>query len=262
MAVKTITEILNGVTVFGGYTVIGEGGTNGKARFALCKCACGSIRKVAADKLRAGRSTCCYECAKLSPKRSISATKHGMSKSPEYSAWQSMIQRCTNSKSENYPLYGGRGISVCERWLKSFDNFISDMGPAGGLTLDRIDVNGDYEPSNCRWASRIVQQSNRRRTLLVDVGGVMVASSILARASGISAATFASRIAHGMSVDAAMSKPVENRRPIHIVDGVQLTASNIFEKYGIPRGRLNYNLRKGMSAQQVVDMYRRNRKYG
>jgi hypothetical protein len=82
----------------------------------------------------------------------------------EYAAWGAMIQRCTNPKHPRFKYYGARGISVCDRWRHSFQNFIDDMGfkPTPELTLDRIDTDGDYEPSNCRWATWAVQRSNRR----------------------------------------------------------------------------------------------------
>jgi hypothetical protein len=89
--------------------------------------------------------------------------KHNMSKNLEYAAWKSMKARCYNRKKGNYNKYGGRGIYVCDRWLNNFENFFSDMGPKPNknYTLDRINNNGNYEPSNCRWATRSGQSQNQ-----------------------------------------------------------------------------------------------------
>jgi hypothetical protein len=92
------------------------------------------------------------------------ATKHGGVGTPEYTLWKNIIGRCTNPNSTAWQYYGGRGIKVCDRWLKSFTDFLSDVGyrPSSDLTLDRINNNGHYEPNNVRWATRLQQIHNRR----------------------------------------------------------------------------------------------------
>lgn len=91
---------------------------------------------------------------------------HGKSRTPEYTAWIAMIGRCTKPEYHNYEDYGGRGIKVCQRWLSSFEDFLSDTGnrPSNKYSIDRIDVDGDYEPKNCRWATRELQGTNKRQS--------------------------------------------------------------------------------------------------
>lgn len=91
----------------------------------------------------------------------------------ERTAWRRMIQRCTNPKDKNYKTYGGRGIKVCDRWMKSFDTFFEDIGsaPSEDLTIDRINNNGNYEPNNCRWATRKQQSNNKRDNVIIRFNG-------------------------------------------------------------------------------------------
>ena len=99
--------------------------------------------------------------------------KHGLSKTKEYDAWCHMKSRCYSESYYLFKEYGGRGVTVCERWISSFENFIADVGmaPSASHTLDRIDSNGKYEPSNVRWADWKTQQRNRRNNRLVEISG-------------------------------------------------------------------------------------------
>jgi hypothetical protein len=129
------------------------------------------------------------------------------SRTPTYVSWASIAPRCGNPNHPAYPRYGGRGITVCERWA-SFENFLADMGerPAG-LSLDRIDNNGNYEPGNCRWATPKEQSSNREGTRLIAWQGETLCVKEWSRRTGVSNATILCRLARGLPPERVFERP-------------------------------------------------------
>lgn len=138
---------------------------------------------------------------------------HGMSGSPEYNSWLSMRHRCESPSHRAYSHYGGRGITVCERWRQSFATFFADMGPRPhGHTLDRIDNYGPYSPANCRWSTNEQQASHRSTSRWVTYNGVTMTTSQWARSIGMRPRTFQARLRRGFSFEAAMTIPLTVRQ--------------------------------------------------
>ena len=134
--------------------------------------------------------------------------KLGQRATPTYQSWRGMVQRCTNPKANGYRHYGGKGVCICERWRK-FARFLADMGERPeGTTIDRIDVNGHYEPGNVRWATATTQMRNTSRNHPLTHEGRTMAVSAWAEARGMSASTLWNRIADGWSTADALDTPV------------------------------------------------------
>ena len=138
-----------------------------------CACDCGAEKLINPSNMKRGltKSCGCLSRQLTGARNTALLSKHRMSKSGEYKTWQGMHQRCGNRTDKSFNNYGGRGIRVCERW-GSFDFFFADMGNRpDGASLDRINVDGDYEPENCRWATAKQQQRNKRNSLIVVIDG-------------------------------------------------------------------------------------------
>lgn len=127
----------------------------------------------------------------------------------EYLSWQQMLNRCRNPRTKHYKDYGGRGIVVCARW-SLFENFFADMGSApAGMTLDRENNDGNYEPNNCRWATPVEQARNTRRNVFIDVDGVSMCLTEAAAAKGLKKTTLWQRLyAYNWTVEQALNTPV------------------------------------------------------
>lgn len=194
---------------FGRWSVVGSPIKKGKFRFWQCICQCGKMRFVNENNLKRGKTISCG-CYK-DEKTIARSTRHGFApagkQSPEYQCFHNMHYRCSNENCDHYKNYGGRGIKVCDRWSK-FENFIADMGvkPSRSHTIERIDNNGDYEPSNCRWATRTEQARNKRNNLIINCFGRNVTLAEASEMSGINYGTILSRIESGRVGDHIYSK--------------------------------------------------------
>lgn len=210
---------------FGRWRVVSYAGSDNGARW-LCQCSCGSPpRVVATTNLMQGSKSCgclqreaAAETGKTLHKRRrkvpCAVKTHGMSKTPEYLAWNQMIQRCTNKNLRNYSDYGGRGIKVCDEWKVSFSAFYQHIGPrpSADHSLDRIDNDGNYEPGNVRWATDRQQRDNSRHPRRFLFQGEMLSVAEIAARAKVGYVTLWHRLVKlGWSIERATAEG-DNRR--------------------------------------------------
>lgn len=200
-----------------------------------CRCSCGKEVLVSGPDLRRrdGKGArACAECGR---------TKHGHARggqSPEYRCWHSMIQRCLR-----HPRYHARGIRVCGRWQSSFEEFLADMGPmpGPGLTIDRIDNDGDYEPGNCRWATRKQQANNTSRNRRIEIDGETRTLTEWLDHFGMNVQTYFHRIWAGWDPIRAIREPADPHRP----------------KSPEHREQIRANARRAFSPEQAAEARRK-----
>lgn len=194
--------------VFGKLTVYQrDGSVRGRPAWS-CKCTCGNWVRVGGGQLSSGDTNSCG-CLQREWARSGQSQKtHGARYTTEYKIWDGIKQRCLNKNERAYPNYGGCGITICERWKSSFENFLADMGhrPDVSYTLDRRDNDGPYSPANCRWATWIEQNNNQRSNVRIEHNGMLLSMADWARLLGINYSTFKWYVSRGYDMNAIAAK--------------------------------------------------------
>lgn len=185
---------------FGSLTVVGDGGVIKTRSIYIVKCDCGTTKRVSRGNLTSGEVSSCGDSL------CRGQLKHGGSNSKEYRAWIGMKTRCYNKNKDGYKYHGGRGIKMCKRWRDSFAAFLEDMGrrPSPNHSIDRKNNNGNYTPSNCRWATKIQQNRNMRTTRMIPFKGVMMAAGDVAEIVGVKVALLRERLCRGVPVERAI----------------------------------------------------------
>jgi hypothetical protein len=228
---------------FGKLTVVGRNtikSLSGNTRWD-CICDCSKQVTVIGSSLVSGNTS---SCGCLQKER---ATTHGMSNSPEYQSWSTMIRRCTNPDDQAYSDYGRRGITICERWRNSFEAFYQDMGSRPNLyyTLDRRENDKGYYKDNCRWATKQEQANNTRNNVFYEYKGNQYSIQQLiklpeAKESGVTFKTLDARIrTGGWTIVKAICEPVDSRTSrTYTHNGVTKTISEWSKEYNIEYNKL------------------------
>lgn len=189
---------------YGHLLVLKSLGNNGKGHYkSLVKCDCGKIYSVIDTELIYGRRLGCHKC-------SASNKTHGKTNTKLFNIWQSMKQRCYDKNCKSYKDYGGRGIKVCDEWNNNFISFYGwamENGYEGKLSIDRIDVNGNYEPSNCRWANVMQQANNKRNNVKIIYKNKEYTIAELSRKTNVNYELLRRRIKMGWNVENAVKEP-------------------------------------------------------
>lgn len=211
---------------FGRLTVIGEGGhsvtkAGVRARLVIVRCDCGIEKTIKPSPLRPGSIVSCGCRAREIAKERAGTMNltHGDCRvgrrAPEYGVYRTMLSRCYNPNSEKYPLYGGRGIQVCSRWRGDggYERFLADMGRRPDrCSIERENADGDYEPTNCRWATAREQANNTSRNRVIEWAGRRQTLADWSREIGIKPITIHMRLKDGWTVERALTTPLRKMR--------------------------------------------------
>lgn len=250
--------------IFGRLKVLEFAGLDKDSR-ATWKCECGCVDKniviVGGKSLRRGLTQSCG-CLNKEITSKLFST-HKLSNSIVYEAWQGTKKRCLNINNKCYKNYGGRGITVCPRWLdkeKGFENFLEDMGyPPENTSLDRIDNSGDYCKENCRWATRIEQSHNKRNNNNLELNGETHCITEWGRILGLNHKTIEGRIKKGWPIEKVLSK--EDYREVFITyNGKKLSIDDVVKITEINYNTVAYRIRKGWPIDRILNTKLRRKK--
>lgn len=196
---------------FNKLTVLKWHSMNGEQSMWLCLCDCGNEKVVRGARMKEGVTTSCG-CH-----RKNRLIKHGLSTSNEYTIWWDIKRRCEDTSRKYYSRYGGRGITICERW-QSFENFVEDMGmrPSKKHSIDRIDNDKGYCKENCRWTDSVTQANNRRGNRRFTYNGKDLTVSQWERELNMPSNNIASRLSNGWSFEEAITTPIRNHNGIKV----------------------------------------------
>ena len=235
-----------------------------KRAFYPCRCDCGNVKNVPESQFYDSRiqSCGCLKKEMYASKRRHNTSYHSR-ETPLYRTWSSMIRRCHSPKAANRKYYFSRGITVCQLWredFSAFEKWAIDNGYRQGLQIDRIDVNGNYEPSNCRWITAKENSHNRRNNVVIEYKGKLrkLVDVVEETKSKIDVRTVYKRIfIHGWGIEKALSEPkhCQNRRPFDnlIYKGERVSTKELARMTGLDVTTIRNRLRKqGMTEEQVV----------
>lgn len=241
---------------FGRWTVVvAESSNKNNQYMAIMQCECGVEKEVSISNVVLGKSKSCGCLAK--EETGDRARTHGMSKTREYATWNRMWSRCTNPIVERYPIYGGRGIRVCNRW-KNFENFFEDMGfiPSKLHSIGRINNDGNYEPSNCRWETPKQQRENKSSNRFITRNGESKTVSQWSDETGIPYSRLYQRFRLGLSIDDIFEGSKDGLRIKNItLNGVTKLTTEWMKFANIPISSFYHFQRKGLSKEEIILKY-------
>lgn len=248
---------------------------NSRVHFWMCRCECGETTVVSRTNLltKSGKGIKSCGCKLREWQHSTARRIHNKEPRPVYGTWAAMINRCQNESGPDWKDYGGRGISVCQEWRQSFIAFRDwslANGWVPGLEIDRIDVNGNYDPGNCRWTNDTVQARNKRSNLLITIGEETRCLAEWAEIVGIQSRSIQNRISRGWNPVAAVQTPLKTQRENPgcrnvTIDGETLCVAEWAKRSGIPAPTILMRLNRGWAAERAVsepiNVSKRNRFY-
>lgn len=216
----------------------------------VCRCECGNEKEVIPSHLRREGVKSCG--CQTNAWKARNATKHGLYGTPAYKTWIEINRRCFNPKFKKWANYGGRGITVCERW-RTFENFLADMGerPFPKAEIDRIDSNGHYEPGNCRWTDRATQMRNVSTNRYVTANGRTMILSDWSRETGLDTSIICTRIKNGWTEEDAVTRGTDHRRYL-TASGRTMCLTDWAKETGLSPACIRRRLRLGWSEADAV----------